>query len=100
MSTRTTETIHQGAAGANNPGGEVELLAAINKGLTGRRWLTPTRVTMDTKFSDIGMDAIDVMCIACELEEAFNVEISDDVIERWTSVSDIASTIREVTGEG
>lgn len=47
----------------------------------------------DECLADLGLDSIDLMSIALELEEHHGVCISDAEIERWQYVSDIARIV-------
>ena len=44
-------------------------------------------------FRDLGMDDLDRICIANEIEERFGCELSDMEVERWASVDDVAQTV-------
>ena len=43
----------------------------------------------DHLISDLGGDALDVIELVMELEEQFNIEISDDEAERMRTVQDV-----------
>ena len=55
-------------------------------------------VTDDKNFmEDVGADSLDTVQIVMELEEAFNVEITDDEAETLTTVGAIKKYIEENT---
>lgn len=50
--------------------------------------------TDDELLSDLGLDCIDLMTIAMEIEEEYGVVVRDAEIERWTYVSCIDDVIK------
>lgn len=51
-------------------------------------------ITPDSALTeDLSVDALDRICIALALEEAFAVEIPDAALERWQTVADIVATV-------
>jgi acyl carrier protein len=40
--------------------------------------ISPEQVTIDTAFQEIGLDSLDAVNILFELEDEFNISISDD----------------------
>jgi acyl carrier protein len=77
---------------------ETRALAAIKRGLVGRRWLTPPEFTAETLFSDIGADAIDMTCVCLEVEDEFGIVVHDEEAERWTDVASVVATVRGRVG--
>ena len=49
----------------------------------------------DLTFEDLDIDALDRLCIVCEIEEHFNVDVSDDEAAKWSTVADIEASIKE-----
>lgn len=45
---------------------------------------------------DVHCDDIDLMSIAVECEEEFGIEITDEMTEKWSLVSDVVDTVRSV----
>jgi acyl carrier protein len=43
--------------------------------------------------NDLGLDSLEVVRVAIDCEEAFNIEIGDDPIQSWQSVGDVVNTI-------
>jgi acyl carrier protein len=43
---------------------------------------------------DLGADSLDIVDITIALEEEFSIEIPDDEIEDWKTVSDIEKTVQ------
>lgn len=50
---------------------------------------------IDTKLSDIGMDSLDRIELVMELEDEFDLSISDDNVETWEVVDDIVKSVME-----
>ncbi|NLX91165.1 MAG: acyl carrier protein [Firmicutes bacterium] len=51
------------------------------------------QLDMDTTFEDIDADSLDVVELVMALEEEFNLEISDEEVEKIKTVGDIVSYI-------
>lgn len=51
--------------------------------------LADRAITRDTTFVELGMDSLDKINIAFEVEEAFSISIPDDALVGLTSVGDI-----------
>lgn len=49
----------------------------------------------DESLSDLGLDAIDLMSVALDIEDQHGVYISDAEIERWMTVGDVARIVGE-----
>lgn len=47
----------------------------------------------DDLISDLGGDALDTIELVMELEERFNIEISDDEAERMRTVQDVSTCV-------
>lgn len=47
---------------------------------------------------DLGLDQIDRMTLACELDEAFGIEVPDADVHAWSTVADLARTVARLTG--
>lgn len=54
-----------------------------------RSQITP----MSKLIEDLSMDSLDRQTVACELEEAFGLELGDDAVASWCTVEDIARSI-------
>lgn len=52
-----------------------------------------TSVATDMLLSDISVDSLEKLSIAMDLEEAYDIEISDDEVEQFESVADIVGYI-------
>lgn len=51
-------------------------------------------VTLDASFlEDLGADSLDIVELVMALEEAYDVEISDDQVEKIRTVQDVVSYI-------
>ena len=53
-----------------------------------------TSVTTDMLLSDISVDSLEKLSIAMDLEEAYDIEISDEEVEQFESVADIVGYIK------
>ena len=58
-----------------------------------------TSVASDMLLSDIRVDSLEKLSIAMDLEEAYDIEISDDDVEQFTSVSDIVGYVKLAVAE-
>ena len=52
-----------------------------------------TSVASDMLLNDISVDSLEKLSIAMDLEEAYDIEISDDEVEQFESVADIVAYI-------
>lgn len=52
-------------------------------------------VTMDTTFYDMGADDIDMVDIAMSIEDEFEVEITDETLEKFVTVGDAVNYLEE-----
>lgn len=58
-----------------------------------------SEVGLDTKFvDDLGADSLDVFQIVLGIEEAFNVEITDEDVEKIVTVGDAVNAIKKARG--
>ena len=58
-----------------------------------------TSVASDMLLDDISVDSLEKLSIAMDLEEAYDIEISDDDVEQFTSVSDIVGYVKLAVAE-
>ena len=49
--------------------------------------------TLDTRFEELKLESIDVMCAVFDLEEEFNVTIPDGAAENMRCIRDVVSSI-------
>ncbi len=49
--------------------------------------------------NDLGINSLELADMVLLCEEKFNIEISDDVISKFTTVGDVADYLAEMTGE-
>ena len=55
-----------------------------------------SKVTMDARFrEDLGADSLDAVEIIMQIEEAFGVEISEEVIQDMKVIGDVVKYIEE-----
>lgn len=53
-------------------------------------------ITPETSFYDLDADELDMVDIAMSLEDDFNTEITDEVLEKFNTVGDIVKYLEEV----
>lgn len=51
--------------------------------------LSEDEVTPGTTFADIGADSLDMVDLAMSIEDDFRVEVTDEALEKFTSVEDV-----------
>ncbi|MDB4766628.1 acyl carrier protein [bacterium] len=56
---------------------------------------SPGVITANTRFSDLGADSLEVVEMVMELEEEYDIQISDDVAERIETVRDAVKYIQD-----
>lgn len=59
-----------------------------------------SELAADDALDDIGVDWLDRATITVALEEAFDIELPDAVVEGWVTVGDILESVRVLAGEG
>lgn len=53
----------------------------------------------DKTFEQLGLDSIDVVEVAMELEERLDLEIPDEIIEKFDTVNKLVDHIKAIKGE-
>jgi acyl carrier protein len=53
-------------------------------------------LAVDAKFADLGLDSLDAVELIMAFEDAFNVEIDDDVAQSITSVQSAVDAINKL----
>ncbi|WP_417900582.1 acyl carrier protein [Bacillus haimaensis] len=75
-----------------------EVLERVTKIIVDRLGVDETEVNLDSKFKDdLGADSLDVVELVMELEDEFELEISDDEAENITTVADVVNYIKANT---
>ena len=46
-------------------------------------------ITPETTFSEIGADSLDMVDLAMDIEDIFNVEVTEEALEKFVSVDDV-----------
>lgn len=62
--------------------------------------LNYAEIKPDTKFSDLGVDSLDMVELLIEFEKVFNVSISDEDSERIVTIGDAEQYIRVKMKDG
>lgn len=60
----------------------------------------PSEIEMDSTFEDLGVDSLDAIEITMSIEEQFEVEIPDEVIEKIVSVRELADYVENAVKPG
>ncbi|MBM7618957.1 acyl carrier protein [Sutcliffiella halmapala] len=75
-----------------------EVLERVTKIIVDRLGVDESEVNLDSKFKDdLGADSLDVVELVMELEDEFELEISDDEAENITTVADVVNYIKANT---
>ena len=53
--------------------------------------LNEEEVTPETTFAEIGADSLDMVDITMDIEDIFNVEVTEETLENFTSVADVVA---------
>ncbi|MDO8060209.1 acyl carrier protein [Candidatus Phytoplasma aurantifolia] len=68
----------------------------IQKIISEQLSLSEDLIQLDTKLKeDLGMDSIDAVNLAIQLEKIFNIKISDEQLQQFKSVKDIVVYIED-----
>lgn len=71
-----------------------EVLERVTKIIVDRLGVDESKVTLEASFKDdLGADSLDVVELVMELEDEFDLEISDDDAEKITTVGDAVNYI-------
>jgi len=62
-------------------------------------WRAP-EIEPDSMLADIGFDALDRVSLACALDEHFEIELPDVVIESWERVADVIASVEALAAQG
>ncbi|KYD08216.1 acyl carrier protein [Heyndrickxia sporothermodurans] len=72
-----------------------EVLERVTKIIVDRLGVEESKVTLDASFKDdLGADSLDVVELVMELEDEFDMEISDDDAEKIATVGDAVNYIQ------
>ena len=71
-----------------------DVLAKVKKVVVDRLGVDEAAVTMEASFKDdLGADSLDVVELVMELEDEFDLEISDEAAEKITTVGEVVKYI-------
>jgi acyl carrier protein len=74
-----------------------DVLERVTKIIVDRLGVDESQVTLGASFKDdLGADSLDVVELVMELEDEFNMEISDDDAEKIASVGDAVNYINSL----
>lgn len=51
--------------------------------------------TEETKFEDLGFDSLDHVELVMDLEDEFDIQISDEEAEKWKTIKDIVDLLEK-----
>lgn len=72
-----------------------EVLERVTKIIVDRLGVEESEVTLEASFKDdLGADSLDVVELVMELEDEFDMEISDDDAEKISTVGDAVNYIK------
>lgn len=72
-----------------------EVLERVTKIIVDRLGVEESQVTLEASFKDdLGADSLDVVELVMELEDEFDMEISDDDAEKISTVGDAVNYIQ------
>lgn len=72
----------------------VEVKSSLLNAVSVTGHLKDSDVTLDADLCyDLGLDSLDRIHLGLELEERFNIDLSDDEMEAWWTVEDIVDTL-------
>lgn len=72
-----------------------EVLERVTKIIVDRLGVEESQVTLEASFKeDLGADSLDVVELVMELEDEFDMEISDDDAEKISTVGDAVNYIK------
>ena len=73
-----------------------ETVERVTKIIVDRLGVDESKVTLEASFKDdLGADSLDVVELVMELEDEFDMEISDDDAEKIATVSDVVDYIQK-----
>jgi len=58
--------------------------------------LSPEDLTLETRLEDLGIDSLRAITILYQLEEQFEIEIPNEVIETIVTIGDIITNINQL----
>ncbi len=70
--------------------------SAVVEVITRERKCAPEDISMETRLSDLGIDSLQAITILYELEERFEIEIPNELMENLETVNDIVSSINKI----
>ena len=78
---------------------EQEIFNQIKAIIVDRLGVDEEKIGYDTSFQDdLGADSLDIVELVMEMEDEFNEEISDEVVEQLTTVGRAVEFIQEKVG--
>lgn len=75
---------------------EVNVYESVKQVIVERLGVDESKITKDTSFrDDLGADSLDVVELVMEMEDRFNIEVSDDDAEQLNTVGKVAEFIEK-----
>ena len=62
--------------------------------------MAPEKITLDSTFDELGVDSLDGIEIVMQLEDKYDIEISDEDARSMKSVRQVVETLDKVLGDG
>lgn len=70
--------------------------SAVVEVISRERNCAPEDVSLETRLGDLGIDSLQAITILYELEERFEIEIPNELMENLETVKDIVSSINKI----
>jgi acyl carrier protein len=71
-----------------------KLLSLIRDGWGGQLGVDPRHIRLDTRLTEMGMDSLDMVSLVMEVEELFDLDISDEEAGKLLTLADLIRWIR------
>lgn len=73
------------------------VLALVRDAIEHRFWLREMpEITLDSDLEDLGFDPLDRACLACAIEEEYDIELPDSVISGWVTAGDVVACVEGI----
>ncbi|KRT54925.1 acyl carrier protein [endosymbiont of Ridgeia piscesae] len=67
--------------------------SVVIEAIAKQKQLSLDAISLDSKLQDLGVSSLDAITIVYEVEEAFDVEVPNDALERLDRVKDIVEGV-------
>lgn len=70
----------------------LDLIASVKR-------LPREKLTPDSTFDELGMDSLDAINLIFEIENEFNISVSDEAVKSITGVRDLVEKLQQIMAE-